>query len=238
MTPEFGPVLSVLYSISFVLIGLIAFKITKRCSIDVNREFYIGSTPLIVLSGFLAFEAFRSNIYHLITFSSITIVMLLLLIISKKIEENTEFDKNMFLFFSGTLSLILYSLITFDTFENLPLLLAVILAWLVPMAATSKFIDSLKNIEVFLPISAHFLDSSTTYVNLQLGGSEQVYLARLFVNYLGDWSIFLLKSLVVMPVVFYIYRDDIEPEKKSYYLYLIYFIGIALASHNLAYLVI
>ncbi|MBI4173772.1 MAG: DUF63 family protein [Candidatus Aenigmarchaeota archaeon] len=79
-------------------------------------------------------------------------------------------------------------------------------------------------------ILAHFLDASATYIAItQFGYGEQHFLPRFFFESLGVWSFFLLKPLVIVPILWYLDKDAKEQDKAfiAFLKIAIFILGIA-----------
>ncbi|PSH02212.1 MAG: hypothetical protein BRC26_01710, partial [Nanohaloarchaea archaeon QH_8_44_6] len=63
--------------------------------------------------------------------------------------------------------------------------------------------------------------------------AEKHVLARFFIDTFGSLKgMFLMKTLVIVPAVYYILKN-VEGDEKMYYLFLISVLGIAIATRNL-----
>lgn len=83
-----------------------------------------------------------------------------------------------------------------------------------------------------IPVAAHYWDASSSVVALLYGGSEKHLLAQFFVDTMGLPGMFVMKTLVVVPAVYYLYTET-EGEKRKYYLFLVALLGLALGTRNL-----
>lgn len=82
------------------------------------------------------------------------------------------------------------------------------------------------------PILTHYFDAASTVIALEKGLRESRALARLFIENLGPYGIFGMKSLVIIPIAYYL-SEEVEKEISRELLYLIGIYGLVLGLRNL-----
>lgn len=94
-------------------------------------------------------------------------------------------------------------------------------------------------------ISAHFFDATATFFAIAvfstLGGHgyiEQHFLSRWMMPFLGPQVMFLLKFIVVIPVLYYIDRHIDEKEMANFLKLVVFVLGAAPATRNLVRLIV
>lgn len=129
------------------------------------------------------------------------------------------------------LTAVLYPLPEWDIFAvfvllaaSLLLVLRMLLKYLAPELWTPGFV---------LPVGAHYLDALTTFLVLGGGGKESMFVASMFIGWLGRAGIFVLKTLVVVPAVLYVFLYVGKGERR-YLLAVITLLGAVAALRNLA----
>jgi uncharacterized membrane protein len=91
------------------------------------------------------------------------------------------------------------------------------------------------NVTLSLLLYTHFLDASSTVIALREGLEETRILASLFIELLGPYGILVMKSIVFLPLIYYIDRELEEGEEREKMILLFSGItayGIALAARN------
>ncbi|MBI2675115.1 MAG: DUF63 family protein [Candidatus Aenigmarchaeota archaeon] len=82
--------------------------------------------------------------------------------------------------------------------------------------------------DIQLIMSAHFLDASATFIALKyLGYGEQHPLVEFVTGIFGPESFFLLKAVVVLPILWYIERSDESRDFKGFLKLVILILGLA-----------
>ncbi len=152
------------------------------------------------------------------------------------------------------------SLIPVSTYVPLVYIGPVALAWVVLFFSVTR-LASTDHIEkagrrlsgfvrqAFTPInssilSAHFFDATATFFAISvfstLGGhgyTEQHFLSRFLMPFLGPQVMFLLKFAVVVPVLYYIDRYTEDRELSRFLKFVVFILGAAPAARNLARLI-
>lgn len=85
---------------------------------------------------------------------------------------------------------------------------------------------------IFLPIWAHFLDAASTVIALENSFSESRLLARIFIELLGPYGIFLMKALIIVPLTFYAVRA-LDGKHALLSVYIITALGLILGIRNI-----
>ena len=123
------------------------------------------------------------------------------------------------------------------------------------MKGRAKKIGKLKELNKFLGeiftgmnssiMSAHLFDATATFFAIALfstvggqGYTEQHFLSRTLMPFLGPQVMFLLKLVVVLPVLYFINRHVEDKEFRNFMLLIVLILGLAPASRNLARLMV
>lgn len=236
----YNPFNTTVYALLFGIAALyIVYPLSKKLGVDFNREFFIGITPYIFLGGALrSLKDVNAINTILLETPFIYLVMFLFtvgtLFSSKKIAENQDLNYHKIFFSLGGLALLsTLSLYSFSNYGVLIYFAAAMLTWVIPFYLALKlFKPGLLTYAFAIPVGAHYFDASTTVTSLAFGGAEKHVLAQFFINAFGPAGMFIMKTLVIIPVVYYI-NENIEGEERNYYLFLIALLGIALGTRNL-----
>lgn len=236
----YNPYNTVVLAILFGLIILYVIKpLIDRMDIKVDKNFVLGFSPFIVFGGLLRtlkdVDAINSILLETpFIYLNLFAAGLILLYLSKNLEKRLEIKYHKFLMASGAL-LSLVILPFFQVKEPLALLLftGMVFLWSVPGYLFLKY----KKKEFFtwefiLPVAAHYLDATSTFVALEFGADEKHVLGRIFIEIFGSAGMFILKSLVIIPVVAYIIRN-FEGEEKMFYIFVITLLGLGIATRNI-----
>lgn len=74
-------------------------------------------------------------------------------------------------------------------------------------------------------MAVHFLDASATYFAIQyLGYGEQHFLPRFLFDSIGPWVFFIVKPLVILPVLYYLDKDSVSNRDFTNFLKIAIFI--------------
>lgn len=236
----YNPFNTTVYAVLFGVAALyLVYPFSKKIGIKFNRDFFKGIAPFVFLGG--AARSLKDvNAVNTVLLETPFIYIVLFIFtataikLSQIAEKRVETEQWRILAASGLIPLTLtLSFYTVNNWQALGLFAFTVAIW-----ASSGFLvlkalkPELLTPAFTLPIAAHFLDASTTVTALQFGGSEKHVLARFFIENLGPYSMFIMKGLVIIPVVYYIY-ENIEGEERNYYLFLIAMLGFAIATRNL-----
>jgi len=236
----YNPFNTTVYAVLFGVAALyLVYPFSKKLGIKFNKEFFKGIAPFVFLGG--AARSLKDiNAVNTVLLETpfIYIALFIFTVTAIKLSqiagERTDTDYENILAVTGLIPLALtLSFYTVNNWQALGLFLFTVALWAsAGLLALKALKPELLTPAFTLPIAAHFLDASTTVTALEFGGSEKHVLARFFIENLGPYSMFLMKGLVIIPVVYYIYRE-IEGEERNYYLFLIAMLGFAIATRNL-----
>lgn len=239
----YNPFNTTVYALMFGIAALyFVYPMSKRMDIDFDKKFFIGVTPYIFLGG-MARSLKDVGIVNTILLETpfIYFVMFFLtigaLLFSKTMAEMVEYrDFEYHKLFSAIgflILLLVLSLYTFTNFSALIYFLGVMASWSIPLYMLLKFLKpELLSYSFTVPVATHFFDASTTVTSLAFGGAEKHVLAQFFIANYGPIGMFIMKALVIIPIVYYIV-ENIEGEERNYYLFLIALLGIALGTRNI-----
>ena len=236
----YNPYNTALYALIFGAIVIYVLKplVKQKMDVKINREFVLGFTPFILFGG--SVRALKDVnalntilletpfIYGLLIFTGV-----LMLAASKKLESIKQVPYHKSLGAFGSTAFIFT--IPFYTIQEPAAITNFILTsitWAIPGYLLLKAEKpDLLNWEFTLPVSAHFLDATSTFTALSFGAEEKHVLGRIAINTLGNWGMFPLKAAVIIPVVLYI-RENFEGEEKVFYLFIIAALGLGIATRN------
>ena len=238
----YNPFNTAFYSALFALAAAyIALPALKKLGVELDRDFFVGMAPFVFLGGavrslkdvdaidtILLETPFIYLLMFCLTFAAIYLC--------REIAKRTRWNSHQILFIIG--AVMLTATLPFFSINNLQGLLivaATTAAWIAGLYIFLKaFKPELLKPEFYIPVGAHYMDASVTSVALLFPGTaEKHVLARFFIDTLGPFKgMFLMKTLIIVPAVYYIIQDT-EGEKKRYYLFLISLLGFAIATRNL-----
>lgn len=236
----YNPYNTLVYAVLFGALVLYVLKpLFKKMDIEIDRRFVIGFTPFIIFGGLL--RALKDiNAVNTILLETPFIYLILiaagtgLLLASTKIEEIKDIPYQRTLIAAGT-ALILLTLPFYSLKEPGAVILFSVtsISW---AGAGFLLLSSLKpdllDWEFTLPVAAHYLDATSTFTALTYGAEEKHVLGRIAIDFFGNWGMFVLKTLVIIPVVLYI-RENFKGEEKTFYLFIIILLGLGIATRNL-----
>lgn len=81
------------------------------------------------------------------------------------------------------------------------------------------------------PVFAHFLDAGSTVAALERGLKESRALAQLFISSMGEYGIFIMKALIIIPIALYL-EKKVEGEISREILFMIGSYGVVLGLRN------
>lgn len=236
----YNPYNTVAYAVLFGLLVIYVLRpMLKKMDVEIDREFVLGFTPFIVFGG--AVRALKDvNAVNTILLETPFIYLLLigagvgLLAASKKLEELTETPYHRTLALAGAAAtLLVLPLYSLEQPRALILFLTTAPAWIIPGYLLLKARKpELLRWDFTLPVSAHFLDATSTFTALSFGADEKHVLGRIAIDTFGKWGMFVLKAAVIIPVVLYI-RENFEGEEKVFYLFIITLLGLGIATRNM-----
>lgn len=229
-------VYALIFGIAAIYFGL---PFVKKLGLKVDKEFFYALTPFIILGG--STRALKDiGVVDTILLETPLIFFLIFgfttvsLFIAIKVQSlrGVEYWKTSGLI--GLLTLLTtLSFYSISNFDALTIFFISVIAWFVPGYLILRYAKpEYFNYLFAAPIAAHLLDASTTYTGMLFGAEEKHVVASYFIETLGPIGIFVLKGLVIIPVVYYIY-ENMEGEEKAYYLFLITLLGLAIATRNI-----
>lgn len=236
----YNPFNTTVYAALFGVAALyLVYPFSKKIGIEFNRDFFKGIAPFVFLGGAArSLKDVNAANTVLLETPFIYIALFIFTVAAIKISqiagERTNNDYEDILAITGLIPLgLTLSFYTVNNWQALGLFLFTVAVWAsAGFVALKALKPELLTPAFALPVAAHFFDASTTVTALQFGGSEKHVLARFFIENFGPYSMFLMKGLVIIPVVYYIY-EEVEGEERNYYLFLIAMLGFAIATRNL-----
>ncbi|MFB6292168.1 MAG: DUF63 family protein [Candidatus Nanohaloarchaea archaeon] len=221
-----------------VAAAYLGFPFLKKLDIDIDRRFFIGIAPYVLLGGAVrgledmqlveTFLLVTPFIYFTMFFFTASV-----LVVAKKAEERSgiEYHKP----FAAVGSLALVSFLSLYELNNLAGFVSVVSVYSAVLGLGYFVLKyGLPQLSLYgfgIPVAAHFWDATTSAVAISYGASEKHVLASYFVETMGPAGMFVMKGLVIIPVVYYIVQN-MEGEEKKYYLFLIALLGFALGTRN------
>lgn len=201
----------------------------KEKQISVPGNFMLASLPYLISLGIVSAEAASGGKALLSTAT----VSAAILYFSYSTSENIQKSNSR----EGLVGLVLTSflLIHVGLPEYVPLIQALSLSILATGLTAFSFVfiwSSGNNFLTLGAISAHFLDASSTVVALQNSLTESRVLASLFIELLGPYGVFLMKALIIVPVV-YFSREEFNEMYSGLLLYSVFSLGLVLGVRNL-----
>ncbi len=216
----------------------LGFPFLKKLDIDLDRYFFLGIAPYVFLGGAVrGLEDMQLVDTVLLVTPFIYITMFVftagVLVASKKAEEYTGIDYYRPFGITGLLMLGFF--LSLYQFSNIPGFMAALVLYS-GIIGLGYFLmrygfPQLSLYGFGLPVAAHYWDATTSVVALSYGASEKHILASFFVDSMGPAGMFVMKSLVIIPVVYYI-TENLDGDEKRYYLFLIALLGFALGTRN------
>jgi uncharacterized membrane protein len=236
----YNPFNTTVYALLFGFAALyVVYPVSKKLGVNFNREFFIGITPYIFLVGALrSLKDVNTVNTILLETPFIYFVMFFFTVIalfgSKKFAEIQKLKYHKVFFGLGGIALLFaLSLYDFSNYGVLVYFAAIMMGWIIPFSLILKlFKKKLASYSFTVPIAAHYFDASTTVTSLAYGGAEKHVLAQFFINNFGPLGMFIMKTIVIIPIVYYI-NQNIDGEERNYYLFLIALLGLALGTRNL-----
>lgn len=224
------------YAIGFaVAAAYIGFPLLKKLDVELNREFFLSITPFILLGGALRVLEDRAIVDSFLLVTPFIYLWIFLFTAVLLASTRYLFEDDYYRYFGGIGALgfiAILSLYQVSNWSAIPLTFGVfILVAGAGYLALKQLKPELAKYSFTIPVAAHYWDASTTVTVLSYGGSEKHVLAQFFVDLFGPAGMFVMKTLVIVPAVYYI-REDIEGERKQYYLFLIALLGLALGTRN------
>lgn len=225
------------YATGFALAAAyIGFPLLKRLDLDLDKRFFIGITPYIFFGGALRVLEDRAIVDSVLFVTPFIYFLMFFLTIGLLGASIYLFNKRYYRYFGATGVLLFVATVSFYGFSNLialPLVLAIFGSTIgFGYIGLRQFRPDLLTYSFTLPVAAHYWDASTTVTALSFGAEEKHVLASFFVDIMGPAGMFAMKTLIIVPAVYYIDQET-EGEKKRYYLFLIALLGAALGTRNI-----
>ncbi|WEL23929.1 putative membrane protein [Candidatus Nanohalovita haloferacivicina] len=236
----YNPYNTTIYALLFGLAALyLVYPFSKKLGITFDRDFFKGIAPYAFLGGavrslkdinavnsFLLETPFIYIVLFVFTVSAIKF--------SQILSDRTDYSMENILAVTGLIPLaVSLSFYSISNFAAVGLFLSLVLTWsLAGYAVLQLLRPDLLNYSFVVPVAAHFYDASTTVTALSFGGREKHVLGQFFIDVFGPYGMFLMKGLIIVPVVYYIV-ENMEGEERNYYLFLIALLGIAIGTRNI-----
>ncbi|MFH1445295.1 MAG: DUF63 family protein [Nanoarchaeota archaeon] len=181
---------------------------------------------------------------YIITFALALLVLLLSLLVQKLSHAKLPYWKAMFGAGVVLCALNVY-LLPIMALEGFPIVISLTLLWTLLFFGKYRFYRTgffERNFSKLKPdkikkfwnkqnagiMSAHMLDASATFVALSMFGYlEQHVVPRLLINFMGPASMFLLKLVVVIPVLYIIDRYAEDGDFKNFLKIVVLILGLA-----------
>ncbi len=239
-TGKYNIVNTLAYGLILVASAYLVFKVLGRLKIRVERNFACALLPFIALgaglrvlrdAGVLKSYIFITPGSYVITFS-IAFAALLLSIAAQR-RFKIEYWKTM-LAIGVLLCVPVYALLI-SMIANAPALAEIILAtaaWYALLTFVSKSKPDILTKGNVAIISAHMLDASSTFVGKYFGYVEEHVVAGALIPALGPWSMFALKLIIVIPVLYFFDRDIKDKNSKNWWKIIVLILGLAPGIRN------
>lgn len=242
----YNPFNTAAYAIIFaVAAAYIGRPLLEKLDVELNREFFIGITPYIFLGGALR-SLKDQNIVNTVLLETpfIYIVMfavvISVLLVSRLIDRHTNLEY--YKIFSGTGVALLIGNLALYSWNNISGFISVAVIYFGILGLLYGALILFRNGEYanemfFLPVAGHYLDGVSSFVAINSFGSEEKHvLGQYFINLMGPAGMLVMKTVVIIPVVYFIY-DEFEGDDRRYYLFVVAVLGFALGTRNLISLV-
>lgn len=223
------------YSILLVLAVVLTYKLLEKFNIKINRNFFIGLFPFIMLGGVMrALE--DANFFNSFLFVTpgIYIVLfafgLLSLLVSILIDRRTKYRYWKAFFIIGAVPLVYFFLfVNIANIRGLTLVLLLSGFWF-----SILYILNLIEGRIFSKINitalwGHMLDASATFTAVSFFSfQEQHVLPSYLFNIFGPLAMFPLKFFVVLTVLYLLDRNVEDRNVRYWFKIVIFILGFAL----------
>ena len=222
-------------SLGIVLVALtgVVYYFFKKLKIKLDSKILIGLFFWVLLAAFVrVFE--DANIYpkNFFTVSPGIIILFAgffipVLYFGGLLEKNRKIEMWKTLSVSAIVPIIFH--LPFVRLANMPgflVVMSIFGAIVGVMYLTNRFIKT-DNFS-FLAIAAHMFDASATFTSIQFYGySEQHVIPTFLIGIFGPWAMFLLKIVIILPVVFAINKYSENENLRKFLLIATFAIGLA-----------
>jgi uncharacterized membrane protein len=247
----FNPYNTLAYGTILVIAVYLVFKMLKKMKIHIDLQFLYAILPFIfwgsttrvlhdsayygkltgMLGEFYSLPIFPTPGSYMITF----LLALIVLLISLTIQRFTKLPYwKIMLSFGIILCVINVFFLPISDFFPLFIILEITGLWAIlffSFAGLSKNIKYLKTIftkENSSLLSSHMLDASSTFVAMSFYGYlEQHVVPRLVIPILGPGSMFLLKLVVLIPVLYIIDKYSEKGDFRNFLKIVVLILGLA-----------
>lgn len=237
----YNPYNTLVYALIFAFAALyLVYGILKKLEIKVDSHFVLGVTPYIILSsllrsskdlGILNTFLIESPLIFFIMFGFAVSVLLTSIGIEKKFSIGYYKIWGL----TGLISIGFFlSLFTIKNWLVFPLVILFLAPWLaISLLARYKNIEAGTN----LAFLAQMFDGTVSFVAIRfLQAEEKHVLGNFLTENFGAWTMFPMKLIVVIPVLYWI-NKNLEGEQKNYILFIIGLLGLATGLRNLVTLI-
>jgi uncharacterized membrane protein len=214
----YNPVNTITYGIIFILSVYFLFNALRK-KIDIDERFLIAILPFIFFGSSLRIWedlGITHSVFLMSPFIWLIVVFtaLVALWVSISLERITKlrYYETMFIF-GSLLAFPTLVLIPFKQLDSLFITLLMTFTWILILFSIKRILPAILSKENFAIISFHLFDASSTFVGVSyFGYFEQHFLPSAVMGLFGNWTFFLLKLVVVLPVLLII--DRYEDDKK------------------------
>jgi len=249
----FNPVNSIAYGVILVIAVYGVFRMLRKMKIRIDRRFLYAIIPFILwgsstrvlhdaayygaltgaLGDFYSLPVFPTPGSYFITFT----LALIVLVISVAIQKYAGFPYWKIMLVAGVaLDIINFAIMPGFYFTPMLMILGITALWTALFLLLHKFsqkanfalLKQVFTLENSAILSAHMLDASATYVAVAFFGyAEQHPLPRLLIDLSDPAAMFLLKLVVLIPVLYVIDRYSEKGEFRNFLKIVILILGLA-----------
>lgn len=232
------------YALLFAVTAIyLVYPAVKKIDLSFDKRFFIAITPFVFMGGVTRSLRDLNILDTILLETPIIYILMFLFTFSLLYLTNLLEQRHIINSYSALMSVIgffILSLVILKLYFNAEIDIGVIqefsillgLSTLVLLISTRFLSNELLGYQFIIPIVAHFADAASTITALNAGAEEKHVLANLFIDVFGVYGMFLMKSLVIIPVTYYLVME-FDGEKKNYYLFLVALLGLALATRNM-----
>ncbi len=236
---------SITYALLAVLGLYLVYKLLEKLEINIDMKFFYALLPFIVLGSLLrafvdsgvykiSFWNVSPGIYLLITF-----IFLFSFGISLLVEKYTKLKYWRICSGIGTVAIIFFVIQNYSKLEFANLKFALIIIALALFASFLLWLAAKKAKWMrganFLPLPAHMLDASATFIAVDfLGMVEKHPVPEFFTNLTGTAAVmFILKLIVLLPAIYLISKEIKNQTLRNFLFIAITTLGLAEGLRNL-----